>query len=517
MENRIVVDKADKIGKIDPNIYGVFIENSLGRIVYDGIWVGENSQVPNYKGMRREVIDLAKELGPTVIRWPGGNFSSEYHWMDGVGPRTNRKTVYDLVWYQEESNEFGTDEFAEFCRLLGGNAYLNVNFGSGTAEEAARWVEYCNGEGNTYFAKMRVSNGYQKPHKVPYWGVGNEVFGNWQVGYTDAEDYAIRATEFVRLMRRVDPSIKVLLVGCDMRFPFGTEWNYKVLQVLRDEFSGAGAEDVWARQADYLTIHEYFFSVDYYTELASTVEAERDLNRIAGLIDSFALPRSPRVCVDEWNIWRREEAVSWAGKNYGLYEQKMMLQDALFAGCMLNTFQKLCNVVGMANFTSLVNSSGLIMTEKDGCYVTPSYHALKLYSTKCGEIAVKTRTECETYQAIEKSRQVHNYITKGWTVEKVPFLDVAATLNSGETKLSITVVNRHKTDDIESTIELRDCTPLSGGKVYELNGPDPTSVNSLSEPDKVKPIEKPLRIAGPKFDYRFPSHSLTLFEISLSL
>jgi alpha-N-arabinofuranosidase len=226
----ISVDAETVLHRIDPKIYGTFIEH-LGRAVYGGIYE-EGSPLSDEEGFRKDVLQAGKAWGIPVFRWPGGNFASGYHWMDGVGPKASRPRRYNAAWYEEESNRFGTHECIAYCRKLGAEPYFCINMGTGTAEEASNWVEYCNGTGDTYFANLRRKNGQEQPFNVKYWGLGNEVYGEWQIGHKDAEDYAKLALETAKLMKWVDPEILLVACGSDRRAQPGdsTDWNRVVIE-----------------------------------------------------------------------------------------------------------------------------------------------------------------------------------------------------------------------------------------------------------------------------------------------
>ncbi|MGI9123036.1 MAG: alpha-N-arabinofuranosidase, partial [Rubrobacter sp.] len=207
---RIKIDPDRRIGELDRRVFGGFIEH-LGRCIYGGVF-DEGSSLSDDRGYRRDVLEAARGLRIPILRWPGGNFVSGYHWTDGIGPREERPRKTELAWFSEESNRFGTDEFIEYCRLMGAEPYICVNMGTGTMDEAQAWVEYCNGTGDTYWANLRRRNGHEEPYNVKYWGLGNEMYGEWQIGALSAEDYVRKAREFAKVMRWTDPSIE--LVGC---------------------------------------------------------------------------------------------------------------------------------------------------------------------------------------------------------------------------------------------------------------------------------------------------------------
>src|SRR5262249_17897931 len=225
---RIGIDLERRIGTIDRRIFGQFIEH-LGRCIYGGIYDG-GSPLAGPRGFRTHLPRAVRPLRIPILRWPGGNFVSGYHWLDGVGPKDARPRRSELAWLAEESNRFGTDEFIAYCRAIDAEPYICVNMGSGTMDEAQAWVEYCNGTGNTSWADLRRQHGHPEPHRVRYWGLGNELYGSWQIGASSAEDYVKRARHFATLMKRTDPSIQLVACGKDGV----SDWDAVVLDGLAD-------------------------------------------------------------------------------------------------------------------------------------------------------------------------------------------------------------------------------------------------------------------------------------------
>ncbi len=479
MKAQVVTDTADIIGRIDRNIYGHFIEH-LGRCIYGGIWAGQEAKIPHLRGFRKDVLDAVKRLRPPIIRWPGGNFASGYHFEDGLGPREARPKKFDLAWRKPEPNEFGTDEFIDFCREVGTEPYICVNTGSAPPEEAANWVEYCNSEGDTKYAAMRAKNGHPEPFAVKYWGIGNEVYGSWQIGAVDAKTYALQAREFAKQMRRVDPEIKLVAVGCG-----DPEWNREVLKMPRSQF-------------DYIALHKYYRMTEYYDIVASSLEAELSLQELAGLINAIpeAKERGVKISFDEWNVARREGHHS---------PMIMRLQDGLFACGTFNAMHRLCNWVTMANLAQLVNVLPAIVTDETRLYVNPIYLAFLLYGEHTGKVALKTRVEVETYTARVGQREL----------PQVPYLDSSFTLDEEAKKLYLAAINRHKDDSIEAEIVIRDAEVKPKVKIYELNGPETGAANDFGSPDVVKITEKSMEGAKAKFTYPFPAHSASIIEFEL--
>lgn len=275
---RIKIDLDRKIGTIDRNIYGNFTEH-LGRCIYGGIY-DEGSSLSGADGFRKDVLEAARGMHVSVLRWPGGNFSSGYNWKDGIGPKDARPRRWDTAWQEEESNRFGTDEFIEYCRKLGAEPYICVNMGTGTMQDAADWVEYCNATTDTYWANLRKKNGHPEPYNVKYWALGNEVYGSWQAGHKDVADYAADALEFGKMMRWVDPSIKLIACGGP-----GVDWNLPVLEKL-------------VYLVDYISLHHYGGTLDTAKEFNDAHEFENQIRTLDAVITA-AMSRT-----DKKSAWR---------------------------------------------------------------------------------------------------------------------------------------------------------------------------------------------------------------------
>src|SRR6056300_1553389 len=269
---RIKIDIERQIGEVSPLLYGNFVEH-LGRCVYGGIYDPE-SPLADENGFRKDVLEAAKDLNVTLTRYPGGNFVSNYHWEDGVGP--TRVPRMELAWSRLETNQFGTNEFMDFAKKLGTEPYFAVNMGTGTIEEAQRWVEYTNVKGKSYYSKLREEHGYPEPHNIKYWSLGNEMDGSWQMGHLNAEDYTKKAREAAKLMKLTDPSIKLIAAGSSNYRSNAdpNEWNAKVLEELRDV-------------VDYLAIHMYVGNPDdnYYNFMSTPLVMEQRTKLIKGLIN----------------------------------------------------------------------------------------------------------------------------------------------------------------------------------------------------------------------------------------
>ncbi|MBI5116141.1 alpha-N-arabinofuranosidase [Candidatus Poribacteria bacterium] len=491
MMARIKIDTDRRIGTINPNIYGGFIEH-LGRCIYGGIYE-ENSPLSDERGFRKDVLEAMKSLRLPNLRYPGGNFVSGYHWLDGVGPKDKRPRRKELAWGVIESNRFGTDEFIEYCRAVGTEPFLCVNLGTGTPEEAAAWVEYCNGTDDSYYANLRRANGHPEPHDVRFWGLGNEMGGFWQICAKNAEDYAKTAVEAAKMMRWVDPSIKLIAVGA-LSYANPPSWNLEVLEKL-------------AGYADYIALHIYVGNSDYYNNVAAPLVAQKQIDlfnaTITVALTDKKVPRT-EIAMDEWNVWYRTFGSE--------LEERYNIADALVVAGFLNVMHRNCATVTLANLAQMVNVLAPIVTNGRGMFLQTIYHPLKLYRDHCLDVVLDAFIDSPTYQS-----KIFGELTstgEGTPLETVPYLDVSATTVENAARLVLAVINRHKDKAMKTEIDLSGYPPNSNGVVYEINGVAAEAENSFDEPDKVKTVEKPLRGVSSKFTYSFPAHSVTLIELT---
>ncbi|MBI3667934.1 MAG: alpha-N-arabinofuranosidase [Acidobacteria bacterium] len=490
---RVKIDAEQVIASVNPMIFGQFIEH-LGRCIYGGIYE-EGSTLADAQGFRKDVQAAVERLRPPVLRWPGGNFVSSYHWEDGVGPKDQRPRRFDTAWYAVESNRFGANEFIEYCRRISAEPYICVNLGTGTIEEAANWVEYSNSSENTHYANLRRKHGYAQPHGVKYWGLGNEIYGVWQAGHKSAEDYAKVALEAAKMMKWIDPSIR--LVACGAGDP---QWNATVLEAL-------GAV------VDYISVHIYTGSDDYYETLASVKRAEQLLRETDSVIEiataklrgrrpggvGFPLgEKRVEIAFDEWNIWyRKRDGRDRAVKNK--LEEPYNLRDALWTASMLHLFQRWGDKVTMANMAQMVNVIAPIMTSPAGLYLQPNFFPLELYRAHSGDKVVHCWTEGPSYRSA--------------AVGTVDYLDICATRAGG--RLAIGVVNRHRERPLAARFEIGGARAGRAGKVFSINGPSPDAANSFDNPNQVGIASRDSGDFGAQFSFEFPAHSITLLEITV--
>jgi len=488
---RVKIDTERTVGDIDPKLYGNFVEH-LGRCIEGGVF-DEKSPLADANGYRRDVLEAARKLKVSILRWPGGNFSSNYHWRDGIGPRDQRPPRLEMAWGTVESNRFGTHEFLNYAEMLQTEPYVCANLGTGTWTEAQQWVEYCNSAEDTAMTRLRKQNGRQQPWKVTHWGLGNEMDGPWQMGHRSADDYGKFALEAAKLMKWTDPNIKLIVAGSS-NFGAGvdwTGWNRTVLDYLR-------------RHADYLSIHMYVGNAanDYEDFLASSVELNQRIKTVAGIIDAVMADETPSrriyIAWDEWNVWYRARG---EGKETGrrILEEHYNLEDALVVATFLNAFVNHADVVKIANMAQLVNVIAPIFTNEKGLYLQTIYHPLQLFANNSRGKSLELFVDSPTYTCKR--------------FDGVPYLDASAALDNGT--LVINAVNRHRSEALEVEFEMEDKAFAGAVEVVEVNGPDIKSENDFDRA-AVSPVGRTATAEGRRLRYRLSPHSYTMLKAKLS-
>jgi alpha-N-arabinofuranosidase len=428
--SQIAIDPARPVGAIDRRLFGGFVEH-LGHCVYGGLYE-EGSPLSDERGFRTDVLGLLRALRPAVLRWPGGNFASNYHWQDGIGPKDARPRRPELAWGGEEPNRFGTDEFLAYCAELGAAPYICLNMGTGTLEEALAWIEYCNGARPTFWAGRRRENGRDEPYGVTYWALGNEMYGDWQVGQLTAREYVREATRWARAIKMLDPDAR--LIGCGETG--WTEWDRVVIDGL-------------AGLVDYHSIHLYTGSDDYWTNVLQPHQAERAIKTAAALLGRAAylrgLAAAPRIAYDEWNVWYRTMTVDLA--------ERYTHADALAVATYLNIFVRNCAWVAMANLAQLVNAIAPIVATPEGVAVQPIYYPFLLHARAALDLAVDAHVDGATVAPQlppDASRWPHRVADLG------PFtlIDAAASVSADRRRVAVTLVNR-STDAESARLVLR--------------------------------------------------------------
>jgi alpha-L-arabinofuranosidase len=492
----------EPLGTISRNIYGQFTEH-LGSCIYDAMWVGPGSSIPNHNGLRSDTAEAFKRIQAPIVRWPGGCFADTYHWRDGIGPREKRPKTWNISWDRDESNQFGTDEFLGYCRLSGASPYICLNVGSGTVREALGWLEYCNGDQPTTIAQMRAANGHAAPYNVKYWSVGNE---NWGCGGRfDAVDYARHYARFVNYLGKASEHSKVEFVACG---DFSGDWNQKFFETLLQRPGARRVEGV-----QHLSVHHYFhdgpavkFSDhDYYTLLAAVAELEGMLRKTIGIIDHYTGAGGPTIgtSLDEWGVWHHTK-----GTGDQALMQPNTLRDALLAAVVLNSLNNFGNRISIACIAQAFNVlQCMAFTRGAQMVLTPTYHAFDLFQPHMDRTALRTLVDSPTFSVTQpepgssgKEREI-----------KRPYLSASASHNESKGELSLTLVNQHLTEALEVEIQFTG-TEFSGalaGKRRQLTSANVRDENTFSQPDVVKAsAAKPVSVKGNSFVHQLAPHSV---------
>lgn len=475
---KLLINPEKKISKIHKEIYGHFSEH-LGRCIYEGIYVGEDSPIPNVNGMRTDVVEALKKIKVPVLRWPGGCFADEYHWMDGVGPKENRKTIINTHWGGVvEDNSFGTHEYFELCRQLGCESYVNGNLGSGTVQEMSEWVEYITFEGVSPMADLRRANGDEKPWKLDFFGVGNE---NWGCGGNMNPDFYAneyrRYQTYVRDYKKDEP-IKKICCGPNVD---DYEWTRDVLKTCFHH-----CEDKYHGFMDGLSLHYYvhpegwdikgsateFDDKVWYKTLSKAYYMDELIRRHGAIMDEYDPEKIIGMIVDEWGTWYTVEP----GTNPGFLYQQNTIRDALVAGITLNIFNKHSDRVRMANLAQVVNVlQAVILTEGADMILTPTYHVFDMYKDHQDAVLVESSIETENV-GLEEEYQL-------------PCLTESVS-ESEDGTMHITLTNASLTDSVpvEAYIFNRNISQVQGeivtGEMHEMNtfeNPDCVQVRAFTD------------------------------------
>ncbi|KAB8192794.1 alpha-N-arabinofuranosidase [Nonomuraea phyllanthi] len=507
-EALVTVDTRRPVGRIDDDVYGHFLESAFfgnieGGVFDEGSPLSVDEPGPLH-GVRADVLELCRELGPGPIRWPGGNFTSAYHWEDGIGPRDARPTRLELAWGGLESNRFGTDEFLAWCEAVGAEPYLVHSCRD--VDEAVRWVEYTNAARDTTLTALRARNGRAEPWGVRYWGVGNEVYGPWQMGHRSADEYAAAAREHALFMRQVDPSIRLIGVGIPWR---QEEWTRPLL-------ARAGAF------FDHLSLHLYGASThlwtgdDYDQVVAQSLYFEREINTYSRLVTAISaevgLERPPALALDEWNM-RHLEPADWpdpeAGDDGGVAPRDLpdtgepgrvrvnrwsprTVADLVFSAGVFHAIHRsagLPSPVSMANPVNLVNANGLVVARPGGALRSAIYHVWHLYRHHLGRTVLASEVDGPARSTAVRLGDNRGPDGRLLTAPMtVPYLDVSAT-RADDGSVRIAAVNRHRDESVRLRLVLDGSAANTPGHAHVrtlgADAPGPHAVNTLDAPDTV--------------------------------
>lgn len=461
-------------GKANPMLYGHFLEH-FQRQIYGGVY-DPTSPFADEDGFRTDVLEALKRIKPPIIRWPGGCYVSAYDWHLGVGKE--RIPNFDKAWRVEESNEFGTDEFIKFCRKLDCEPYICTNAGTGTPEDMSNWVEYCNLKKMGRFAKERIANGYEEPHNVKYWSIGNENWGAHEIGEKTVEEWSRLVQESAKMMLRVDPTLQLSAAAHTYE---NQDWNLRLLKEAGGYLDWISIHSYWIGAHDGVTFPDYNAII-----LRTGDDLSAAINRVRAHLTAFGLEKKIKIAYDEWNLrgwyhphlmdmWNREDKRNEdeAFYNYLINERNKSdinatytMADAVFSGCFLNTCLRNCDLVQMACFSPVVNTRGAIFTHKDGIVLRPTYFVYDLYVNLMKDTVLDLWTEgvpTVTGKLDDRERTVGL---------------VDAVVTYGDGAYAIAAVN--KDPENVQTFELRMLDDsVTEMRIHTLNGPATDSYNDI--------------------------------------
>jgi alpha-L-arabinofuranosidase len=480
--SRLVVDRDFVISDLDRRVFGAFVEH-MGRCVYTGIYE-PGHPTADENGFRGDVMALTRELGPTIIRYPGGNFLSGYDWRDGVGPKEDRPRRLDLAWYSTETNQFGTNEFMDWSKAVGIEPMFGVNLGTGGPNEARHFIEYCNHPGGTQLSDLRHAHGHAKPHDIKFWCLGNEMDGPWQICRKTADEYGRAALETAKVLRMVDPTITLAACGSsnhDMA-TYG-HWENTVLDHCFDE-------------VDFISLHTYFENkLDSTEEFFGNIDVmDLFIKEIVAVADGVAARKHSTkkimLSFDEWNVWYKSRSISDLRKPGWpeaprLIEEVYNHEDALVNGGALITMMNNADRVKTACLAQLVNVIGPIMTEPGGpAWRQTIFHPFALTSRHAHGRVLRPVIDSPTYEAK--------------TFPEISYLCASVVDDEATGRTAVFAINRHLTDEMTLTIELRGLgSERKLVECLELHHANMKATNTREAPDTVKPVNNPrLEING---------------------
>ena len=478
---RVIVDRARGLRTWDRMILGHFIEH-FHRQIYGGLY-DPGSPLSDERGFRRDVIDALRELGTPVMRWPGGNFVSDYHWRDAVGP--NRTPSYNMAWQVPEPNTFGTDEFIAWCREVGCEPYICTNGGNGTAQEMSDWVEYCNGTLDTRNASLRRANGNADPFAVKYWGIGNESYGEWQIGAKTIGEWGRYVAEAAKMMRRVDPAIILSAAALP-----DLDWTLALLRAA-------------GKYLNLVSIHDYYDPLwpkdepkGYLDAILESGRPDEAITRTEQVLAVSGFAGKVRITFDEWNLrgWHHPEGNSpaaLAARDRNDIAATYTMADAIFSAGFLNACLRHADSVQMANIAPTVNARGPLYVHEKGIVKRTTFHVMKMY----GDLVLPNLAD--TFIASDEVRKGDR---------AVPALDAVASCESSAGAMNLMLVNRHPDQPLTVTLRLDGALPEGTHEATILDGDGTDAFNDIGSPDRVKPRKTVVTIIDGQLT--LPPHAL---------
>ena len=508
---RVVAQAARSVADMDRRLLGAFLEH-LGRAIYTGVYE-PGSKLADANGFRKDVMAEVKGLGVPIMRYPGGNFVSGYNWLDGVGPRDKRPTVLERAWNSLETNQFGTNDFMDWCKLVGTEPLLGFNLGTGTPEQAVAYVEYCNVDKGTKWSDLRREHGYEAPHNVKYWCLGNEMDGPWQMGHMTAREYGRKARDSARQIRVVDPTTQLIACGSSNTIlPTYLVWDREVLEECYDQVDG-------------ISLHNYYGNTpalsgnDSSRYLAMNLDMERQIQEIAAVCDYVRGVQKSRkrlwLSFDEWNVWYRARGGTFANgqRKFAppLLEEVYNLEDALLVGGFVNTLLRQAERVRVGCLAQIVNVIAPLVTNQTSVLRQSIYYPYAWSLKYARGRVLDLRLEGETYPI--KAAGLRPDFARD---DVVPFVDMAATLDAQNGQLALFMLNRDLQGERELVLDCRDFTPTRVLATETLTGADLKAANSFDQPTLVapRPLEAPR--PGSTMTFKLPPRSYSVAHIATS-
>ncbi len=496
---RFVMD-SHPLFKRDPKIFGHFLEH-FHRQIYGGIFQ-PGHPLSDEDGFRKDVLAALRRIRTPIIRWPGGCFVSSYHWEKGVGQRV---PAFDKAWRVEDDNSFGTDEFVLLCRKLGCEPYICTNAGTGDAEEMSNWVEYCNLPREGEYARRRIENGWQEPHHVRYWSIGNENYGDWEMGAKDAEEWGRLVLESAKMMKRVDPTVQLSAAALP-----DVHWNGKLL-------------DYAGKRLQWISIHSYpelMMEVNnpapYDQCMAYLEDLEAPVRQVRGLLMAYGLEKQIRIAYDEWNLrgWHHpnvqqgdgatDPADYLAPRDKNDINATYTMADAVYAACFLHMLLRNADLVGMANFAPVVNTRGAIFTHDKGIVLRTTYHVFDMYANLLGDEVMTSWAEDVPRWQVPR---------KGGGTAEIEAVDMVATRHR-DGSMAIGAVNRHSSIAQQVLLQM---PGISKVKVTTLCGHAPDDYNDIGR-DGCVPQENMDAVRGVTPEGAviiLPPHSVNVVQLEM--
>jgi alpha-L-arabinofuranosidase len=475
LNSTVVVNKELVIAPLDRRIFGSFVEH-MGRCVYGGIYEPGHPTADAH-GFRQDVLALTRELGATIVRYPGGNFLSGYNWEDGVGPKEKRPKRLDLAWGSTETNEFGTNEFITWAKAAGVEPMFAVNLGTRGPDEARHFIEYCNHPGGTHYSDLRRAHGFEQPHGIKFWCLGNEMDGPWQICQKTATEYGRVAQETAKVMRWVDPSVQLTACGSSNHaMPSYGHWEQEVLERCFE-------------QVDFISLHQYFRNDanDIKSYFSVIEDLDSFIKEVVAIADAVAAKRrSPKrimLSLDEWNVWYKAHTPAdlrkpgWP-RAPKLIEEVYNFEDALIVGGVLITLMNSADRVKAACLAQLVNVIGAIMTEGGGpAWRQTIFHPFSQASRYGHGNVLRTRSRTDSYATANHS--------------KLDYLLASVLHDETSGRCTVFALNRSTSDAMNLSVELNGLGSRRLVATSEVHHTNLKAENTRSSPDTVKPTEHP--------------------------